>query len=151
MIVKGSARGRIHAEQLTESLAWDGCDTPESAGSQFTRILRSITADLDAFSNCFFPNRLVKSLCFPVPKVTYNGGNVRIFHITASDRNRLDQELVLALLIGSRLLLHSLQQDYLFDRVSFAALGAYRRRISNLGHQLACQARYGRSWGGHSS
>lgn len=73
-----------------------------------------------------------------------------MFHITADDRNRLDQELVLALLISGRLLLHSLQQDCSF-LVSFAALCAYRRRISNLGHQLVCRAQYGRSWGGHSS
>lgn len=32
-----------------------------------------------------------------------------MFHISANDRNRLDQELVLALLISGRLLLHSLQ------------------------------------------
>lgn len=86
-----------------------------------------------------------------MPKITYDGGNIRKFHITAGDRNGLDQELVLALLVNSRLLLHGLQQDYSFHQVSFAALGAYQRRIANLGHPLACRARYGQSWGGRSS
>lgn len=41
---------------------------------------------------------------------TYDGGHIGIFHVTG-DCNRLDQELVLTLRIGTRLLLHSLEKN----------------------------------------
>lgn len=75
-----------------------------SAASQITRILRSWTADLVAFSNC----DVVIEGSLIIFRSTYDRADIREFHVLG-DRYSLNEELVLALRIRSWLIFHGLQ------------------------------------------